>query len=201
MRVSLIYGSESRRDEVPGIDAIRGADVLLVSVRRRVLPAEQLKFVRDHVAAGRGVVGIRTASHAFAVLGKGKVEAGRDVWPEFDRDVLGGNYTGHYGHDDKAKHQTLVSIIAAADHPILHGVEAKEFGSGGTLYKVSPLAATATPLFVGKADDHPAEPVAWTNASGKSRVFYTSLGHKDDFENASFVRILDNAVHWAAGKN
>jgi type 1 glutamine amidotransferase len=66
---------------------------------------------------------------------------------------------------------------------------------------VSPLAATATPLFVVKADDHPAEPVAWTNASGKSRVFYTSLGHKDDFENASFVRILDNAVHWAAGKN
>ncbi len=32
---------------------------------------------------------------------------------------------------------------------------------------------------------------------GTSRVFYTSLGHPGDFENASFRRLLRNAVFWA----
>ncbi|MEX2188171.1 MAG: ThuA domain-containing protein [Pirellulales bacterium] len=206
MRTSLIYGNEKDRDDVPGIEAIRHADVLLVSARRRVLPTEQLKAVRDHVAAGKGVVGIRTASHGFSVLGSRKVESGRDVWPEFDHDVLGGNYTGHYGQDDKAKDQTVVRIVpAAADHPILHGVGTKEFaaagfGSPSWLYKVSPLAATATPLLMGRAGDNAAEPVAWTNRAGKCRVFYTSLGHKDDFKNPAFVRLLENGVRWAAAK-
>lgn len=201
MRLLLVYGDEEQRDDVPGINAVRDADVLVVSVRRRVLPKEQLRVIRDHVAAGKGVVGIRTASHAFSVLGNRKVEDGRDVWPQFDHDVLGGNYTGHYGHDDKAGFQaTITSLAEAAEHPILRGVGTKEFGTAGTLYKVSPLSATATPLLIGKSGDHPAEPVAWTNTAGKSRVFYTSLGHKGDFENPSFVHLLANAIRWAAAK-
>jgi type 1 glutamine amidotransferase len=36
--------------------------------------------------------------------------------------------------------------------------------------------------------------------SGKSRVFYTSLGHVDDFKNPQFVRLLGNAVLWTLYK-
>jgi type 1 glutamine amidotransferase len=32
---------------------------------------------------------------------------------------------------------------------------------------------------------------------GKSRVFYTSLGHPDDFSSEDFNRLLGNAVLWA----
>ena len=31
------------------------------------------------------------------------------------------------------------------------------------------------------------------------RVFYTSLGHKQDFANPAFTRLLTNALRWAAG--
>jgi type 1 glutamine amidotransferase len=32
-------------------------------------------------------------------------------------------------------------------------------------------------------------------------VFYTSLGHPDDFKDESFVRLLTNAVFWTAKKD
>ena len=40
--------------------------------------------------------------------------------------------------------------------------------------------------------------MAWTNQYGKSRVFYTSLGHEDDFKLPAFNRMLVNALYWAA---
>jgi type 1 glutamine amidotransferase len=42
------------------------------------------------------------------------------------------------------------------------------------------------------------EPVAWVNSSSKSRVFYTSLGHADDFKLPAFTRLLENGIRWAA---
>jgi type 1 glutamine amidotransferase len=35
---------------------------------------------------------------------------------------------------------------------------------------------------------------------GSSRVFYTSLGHPGDFDNAAFCRMLRNAVFWAMNR-
>ena len=74
------------------------------------------------------------------------------------------------------------------------------FTGQGSLYKTSPLAASARPLLMGKIPGHPAEPVAWVNLVGTSRVFYTSLGHPGDFDNASFRRLLRNAVFWALNR-
>ena len=34
----------------------------------------------------------------------------------------------------------------------------------------------------------------------RARVFYTSLGHPDDFKNAEFRRLLANGIAWAMGK-
>src|SRR5262245_21172500 len=48
------------------IEELADADLLLVSVWRRAPPKEQLALVRRHVDAGKPVVGIGTASHAFA---------------------------------------------------------------------------------------------------------------------------------------
>ncbi len=74
------------------------------------------------------------------------------------------------------------------------------FESNGTLYKVSPLEATTTPLLMGTFQDKPAEPVAWTNSYKGGRIFYTSLGHIDDFKTPQFRALLSNAILWAADK-
>ena len=45
------------------------------------------------------------------------------------------------------------------------------------------------------------EPVAWVLTRKGRRVFYTSLGHPDDFAQPPFRRILTNAVYWALGED
>jgi type 1 glutamine amidotransferase len=167
------------------------------------LPAEQLATLRRHVAMGKGVVGVRTASHAFAPRDDGPVSEGRQQWLEFDRDVLGGNYHGHYGNKRDEGGPTMVGALPEARrHPVLAGVSSDEFAVSSWLYKTSPLAETATPLMVGRiAGREASEPVAWTNISGKSRVFYTSLGHPDDFELPEFTQLLENGIRWAAVGN
>jgi nicotinamidase-related amidase/type 1 glutamine amidotransferase len=196
-KVSVVHGSEKVPGDLPGINVLDEADVALISVRRRPLLPEQLAVVRRFVERGKAIVGVRTASHAFSPpIGK-KVPAGLAAWPEFDNDVLGGHYTGHHGAGPRV---TIERADGAAAHPILQGVDLAELRGCGSLYKVRPLAKSTTALLIGSIPDRPAEPVAWINTSkAKGRVFYTSLGHPDDFKQPAFNRLLRNAVHWAAG--
>jgi type 1 glutamine amidotransferase len=182
--VSYVFGSEKERNTLPGLDVLDEADVLLVSVRRRPLPPPQLAKIKQFVAAGKPVIGIRTASHAFSLL-RDQAPEGLAAWPEWDAQVFGGNYTGHHGN----KLRSTVQIASGAEeHPILTGVPREPFPQGGSLYKTSPLVRRATmPLLVGKAEGQPEEPAAWTfERQDGGRSFYTSLGHVDDFENARF---------------
>jgi type 1 glutamine amidotransferase len=87
----------------------------------------------------------------------------------------------------------------AASHPILRGVPGGELVVRSWLYKVSPLAKAATPLMMGRVEGRePPEPVAWTHTHRGGRVFYTSLGHPDDFKLPAFQTLLKNSIDWAA---
>jgi putative membrane-bound dehydrogenase-like protein len=164
---------------------------LVLSVRRRAPKAEEMAIIRKYLAAGKPLVGIRTACHAFDA--RGKAPAGHEEWTSFDPDVLGGHYTGHHPND---RHPVISLGPADKTHPILPGVNVP-FESEGSLYKTSPLAAGTQALLIGTIPGQPSEPVAWVRAYGPARVFYTSLGSARDFENASFRVLLRNAVFWA----
>jgi len=195
-RLSYVYADADNRNNLPGIEVLKAADVLLVSARRRVLPKEQLDAIREFIAAGKPVVGIRTANHAFSLRRKQPAE-GLTAWESFDAEVIGGNYAGHHGNE---LHPQVGPASAAGDHPILAGVDIAELRGHGSLYRVAPLSPSATPLLIGKISGQPEEPVAWTNETKfGGRVFYTSLGHPGDFALPSFKRLLENGVHWAAG--
>ena len=193
--IAVVWAApEENRNVLAGFaEELAEADLLLLSARRRALPEADLKALRAFLDAGKPLVGIRTASHAFDT--KGKHPDGHAEWRDFDPKVLGGNYHGHHG---QGKTTTVTAIDGAAGHPILAGVKTP-FATPGSLYKTSPLEKAATPLLTGRIPDQPAEPIAWTNTVGKSRIFYTSLGHADDFsgDDPPFVRLLSNAIFWA----
>ena len=172
------------------MEALKTADLAVVFVRRRALSNEQMKYLRDYLSSGKPLVGIRTASHAFDA--KGKAPKGLREWRSFDADVFGGNYHGHHGHNPDG---TDVAIASGANgHPILKGVEA--FNSPSWLYEVMPLADSAQILMTGTIKGKPTEPVAWTNTHKGARVFYTSLGHWDDWKIDDFDRLVTNAIFW-----
>ncbi len=195
----ILQGSPEKsgddRHEISGMEMFTHADLAVVFARRRGFPADQMKYFRDFLNRGGSLIGLRTASHAFD--SRGSAPEDHDEWLKFDPEVLGGNYHGHYGAGPVA---TVTRAAGAGDHPILKGV-ALPLLSNGSLYKAAPLTDSTQRLLIGTIPDQPAEPVAWTNRYQDSRVFYTSLGHPDDFASPAFRKLLVNAVFWALDRS
>jgi len=169
-------------DDLPGLAHLDGCDVALFFTRRLKIDGEQLAAVKRYCEAGRPVVAVRTASHGF------------QNWLEFDKRVLGGNYHGHFPEGLSAKMSVRKE---AKDHPILAGVATMCFRS--SLYKTGPLAKDCTLLMSGSTPQSKgSHPVAWVREHRGRRVFYTSAGGTSDFQNATFRRMLANALFWTA---
>ena len=181
---NCIYLERTQGEDIPGLNALDRADLVVLFARRMTLPENQLGKIKQYVESGKPLIGLRTASHAF------------ENWKEWDHDVLGGNYHMHHANELVA---TIRVAAGAADHPILKGVE-KEFVAGGSLYRNAPLPASSTVLLTGSVTNFPAEPVAWTHRYKGARIFYTSLGHPKDFESSSFRRLLINAIFWTLNR-
>ncbi len=196
-RVTLLFASEDNPNAVPGLEAIKTADVVLLSVRRRPLPPNQLATIRAYIEQGKPLVAMRTSSHAFCLRNQ-PPPAGLAEWPDFDQQILGCHYHNHHGNSVKTY---VYAIDKLTEHPILRGVSSGEFRVFGSLYQSLPVADSATILMMGRAEDiTPHEPVAWTNIPQTGgRVFYMSLGHPQDFSLPDFVRLLRNGIYWAAG--
>jgi len=171
-------------NNIPGLNTLEEADLAIIFLRRLTLPEEQLNRFKTYIRSGKPLIGLRTASHAF------------ENWKEWDHEVLGGNYHMHHGNQFRA---TAHVVPEARSHPILRNV-ASEFETAGSLYKTSPLGDGTTLLLTGTVEGQPAEPTAWTHTYINARIFYTSLGHPQDFENPSFHKLLVNAVFWCLRK-
>lgn len=200
IRCRFIYAPvEDGNPHFTNYGVIREADLVFISVRRRTPPTPMMELLRHHVAAGKPVVGIRTASHAFAAT---PPDRGHASWPEFDAEVLGGNYGGHYGNKPPAAPATIIRPApGAAGHPVLTGVTAEEFRVTSHLYMNRQPAPTIVRLLVGQVEGRAeVEPVAWVYTRMKRRVFYTSLGNPDDFKLPAFRRLLLNGTLWALGR-
>ena len=194
-KISFVYADPNDPNKLIGSEVVDTADLLFVSIRRRTLPPQQLNRIRQYVQAGKPVIGIRTASHAFCLRNK-EPEDGFATWPEFDKTVFGGNYTNHYKNSLIAKIQRVKPSSTSAEF-LLSGIQQLPVTSGGSLYCVSPLEEQAELVLEGVVEGHAPEPVAWTflrTDGGKS--FYTSLGHVEDFRGPVLPRLLLNAIEW-----
>jgi len=174
---------------IENLQILKDADLVFLSVRRRALEEAKMNAVRDYVASGKALVGIRTASHAFSLRGAMPPE-GLVTWEDFDKEVWGGNYTNHYGNSKNA-----VRLMPGMEsHPLLRGVDPDGFTSVGSLYQCQPLAPGTQVLLIGTFFGFPQEPVLWINHRPTGDVVYTSLGHQDDWDNPNFKQLMLNTV-------
>ncbi len=204
---------------IPGLEALKNADLLILFTRFRDLPDEQMKHLADYIESGRPIVGLRTATHAFAFK-KSKTYF-QYHWQNqggFGKKVLGETWVSHHGAHGK---QSTRGILAkdAVDHPILRGIKDGDIWGSTDVYGVNlPLPGDSKPLVYGqvvagmKPSDPPLEgkkndpmmPIAWTKTyqgeQGKtSRVFTSTMASSQDFESAGLRRLLVNASYWALG--
>jgi type 1 glutamine amidotransferase len=205
-------------DNIPGLEALKTADLMVIFTRFRELPDEQMKYIIDYTNSGKPIVGLRTATHAFRYQKRldspyakysfrdKKFEGG------YGRQVLGETWAGHYGRHKKESTRGLVAK-GMENHPIVKGLG--DIWGPSDVYGITTLTGNSKPLIMGYVlsgmdpEDEPNPdkkpvPVAWTKTytgqQGKpARVFTTTMGHSFDFKSEGFRRLLVNACYWAMG--
>lgn len=193
---SFVFAKPDNPNVFTNIQSIKKADVLILSVRRRTPPKEQLDYIRNHVKTGKPVIGIRTANHAFCLRNKPPPE-GLDAWPDFDAVVFGGNYSNHYSNKLAVQLRIQPNLHATWKQLLAGTEEHFPCRAGGSLYCVSPLSKETHTLINGMVENQPTEPVAWTfRRPNGGKSFYTSLGHMDDFKGPILPKLLVNAIAW-----
>jgi type 1 glutamine amidotransferase len=210
-------------NNIPGLDALKSADLMIIATRFRNLPDDQMKHIVDYVEAGKPIIGMRTATHAFSLSSKTYKNytwnnGGKEWNGGFGRTILGETWVNHHGGHGS---QSTRGILAkdAVDHPILQGIQDGDIWGPSDVYTVRlPLPGNSKALVLGqvlkgmKYEDAPLEgkkndpmmPVAWTrtyeSASGKvGRVFTTTMGASQDLAPEGSRRLLVNATFWALG--
>ena len=216
----------SYQNNIPGLEALKDADLMIVALRFRDLPDEQMKHIDDYLKTGKPVIGMRTATHAFNIKGNktfahygNGYNGEKKEWKDgFGRLVLGEKWISHHGGH---KRQSTGGIVAeeAKDHPITRGIKDRDVWGDTDVYGVRlPLPGDSQPIILGavlegmKPSDKPVEgkkndpmmPVAWTKTytvpNGQNgKVFTTTMGSASDLVSEGTRRMLVNGVYWSLG--
>ncbi len=205
---------------IPGLHLLEKADLMVLMVRFRELPDEQMKYFDAYTRSGKGVVALRTSTHAFrysrdlkSPYAKYTFNSKVSGWEDgYGRQVLGETWVAHHGHHGKEGTRGIVNAMMES-HPTLRGV--RDVWGPTDVYTVRNITGDAQVLMYGQntagmtpdaplALDKPAMPVAWVKSykseSGTtSRVFTTTMGSGVDFLSEDLRRLLVNACYWSMG--
>lgn len=208
----------NEQENIPGLHHLAEADLMVLFTRFRALPEDQMTHVIDYLEAGKPIVGLRTATHAFrydedSPFARYSFDSEVEGWEGgFGQQVLGETWRYHHGDHGEESTRGLVNGLVQ-DHPILSGVE--DIWGATDVYGIEDITGEEQVLVYGQSLDgmeptSPANteksimPVAWTKtytaSSGSAApIFTTTMGTSVDLENEGFRRLLVNAVYWGVG--
>lgn len=225
-RCTVLYSSDSRTGKinpsvmsnVPGLEALGTASLMILFARMLELPDAQMKQIIDYTESGRPIIAIRTATHPFYYKLHPDSPFARYSFQlkehegGYGRLVLGETWIAHWGAHQKQSTRGLI-LSRMRKHPILKGVNG--IWGPSDVYEITTLTGDSRPLVMGQVldgmtPDSPPDtnkrpmPVAWIRSykgsSGKrARIFTTTMGHPGDFLDAGFRRMLINACYWTMG--
>lgn len=145
---------------IPGLEALDTADLMIIATRFRALPDSQMKHIDDYLRAGKPVIGLRTATHAFNFKEEdvsnykhyGNYYKGdKTEWTGgFGRLILGEHWVSHHG---KHKHQSTKGIVVdeGKDSGIANSISDGDVWASADVYEVRlPLPGDAQPIILGK---------------------------------------------------
>ena len=145
-------------DNIPGLEALEHADLMVILCRFRELPDSQMKHIVDYLESGRPVIGLRTATHSFAYNGKTQSAYKKFTWNNkdeafeggFGRQVLGETWIRHHGPNGATSTRGLFAE-GASSNPILRGIKDGEIWGTTGVYGVRlPLPPNCKTLLMGQ---------------------------------------------------
>ena len=157
---------------------------------------------------GKGFIGVHSATDTFHSPGNGDHGEARHKADGDNADpyikMIGGEFIIH--GSQQAAHQ----IVADPNFPGMSAVPA-DFGPMEEWYSLKNFAPDLHVLLIQDTSnmektkggnrqgyDRPNYPSTWAHMYGQGRVFYTSMGHRDDvWANTVFQQVLAGGLHWA----
>lgn len=212
----------NKANNIPGLEALKSADLMVMFARFRELPDADMKHIVDYVNAGKPVLGIRNATHAFRYSANSTSpyknwDFQSKAWlGGFGQQILGDTWIAHYGKFQKEA--TLATVISSQrNNPVLRGVADTIFChtdvnsverltpkdlvlmQGQVLSGLNPM----DPPVTDKRKDV-RMPFAWfktyTAPSGKEgRSFSTTAGASLDWQSEDLRRLMVNAIYSLTG--
>ena len=158
----------------------------------------------DYVASGKGFIGSHSASDTFHTLNESK--KGPDRYRNFGEaadpyvKMLGGEFIKH-GAQQKATMRCVDAKFPGMEK-YAAGFDLNEewYSLKDFRDDIHVLLVQETESMKGIEYQRPAFPATWTRRHGKGRVFYTSMGHREDvWTNPIFQEILSGGIVWALG--
>lgn len=208
------YIDPNNQEGLRGLNSLESADLLLIGTRFRHPSPEQAAYITAFLNAGKPVIGIRTATHAF----RGGEKFGDELtFDQFGLKVLGEQWVSHHG-GHKVEGARGVIEPGAESHPILRSV--KDVFAPSDVYGVIHLTEKdhilmrgaitetldpASKILSDKRND-PMQPLAWlhpyTSPDGKceGHSFCTTAGAAVDFVSEDLRRMIVNAVYHLTGR-
>lgn len=212
------------RTNVPGLEALADADLLVIATRFRDLPDASMRHIDAYLRSGRPVVGLRTATHGFAMSPDSSFahyswnHDNDDFRQGFGRQILGETWIAHHGQHGV---QATRGVVAAdrASHPIVRGIAPGSIFGPTDVYRVRlPLPDPCEAIVFGEVlegmqqDDaaaagevnDPKMPIAWTSSYAIENgpcglVFTTTMGAATDLVAEGTRRLIVQGVFWALG--
>jgi hypothetical protein len=207
--------------------ALDTADAVVMLLRFRAWPDEDMVRFEKLLNAGKPIVALRTSTHAFNGFPKG---SRWESWNYnnhggFGKRVLGETWLTHWGRH-KVEATRGVIEPSARGNPLLRGITGI-FGDTDVYEAYPPpdaailvrgvvlkgMTAHAPPADYRKARatdkveqgvNDPPMPVVWTrlnrNANGTTnRILTTTMGSATDLEDEGLRRLVVNGVYWGLG--
>ena len=212
----------NKANNIPGLEALKSADLMVVFARFRELPDADMKHIVDYVNAGKPVLGIRNATHAFRYSANSTSpykswDFQSKAWlGGFGQQILGDTWIAHYGQFQKEA--TLATVVSSQrNNLVLRGVADTIFChtdvnsverltpkdlvlmQGQVLSGLNPM----DPPVTDKRKDV-RMPFAWfktyTAPSGKEgRSFTATAGASLDWQSEDLRRLMVNAIYSLTG--
>ncbi|WP_236975525.1 ThuA domain-containing protein [Membranihabitans maritimus] len=210
----------NHQTNIPGMHHLKSADLVIMLIRFRELPKEQMDYFADYLKAGKPIIGLRTSTHAFRYSrDKGSPHAKYDFASKaegwnggFGKKILGETWINHHGIHGKEGTRALVDGIAKRnDHPILKGVV--DIWGPTDVYGLTDVPEGSEVLLWGQSTngmtadapvnwEKPIMPVAWAKTykienGNEGKVLATTMGASIDLLSEDLRRMIINGAYWA----
>jgi type 1 glutamine amidotransferase len=166
------------------------------------IPQEGKKALFDAIAGGKGFVGCHCATDTFHSPGGGWENQEIDKRDPYIK-MIGGEFISHGSQQEATMHIADANFPGVKEFKFLKGFELAE-----EWYSLKNFAPDLHVILVQRTKsmkdaqyDRPDYPATWARKHEKGRVFYTSMGHREDvWQNELFQKILLGGLAWTLGQ-